>query len=48
MAESGGVVDPEGLFCSGRRNDVGAADGRIAETVFVRERKWVSKTLGNN
>ena len=48
MAESGGVVAPESRFCSGRRNDVGAVDGRIAEKWFARERKWVSKTLGNN
>ena len=48
MAKSGGVVAPESLFCSGRRNDVGAVDGRTAEKWFVRERKRVSKTLGNN
>ena len=48
MAESGGVVAPESLYCSGRRNDVGAVDDRIAEKGFVRERKLVSKTLGNN
>ena len=39
---------PESPFCSGRRNDVGAVDGRIAEKRFVREKKWVSKTPGNN
>ena len=48
MAESSDIVAPESSFCSGRRNDVGAADGRIAEKGFVRERNRVSKTLGND
>ena len=48
MAEPGSAVAPESLFGSGRRNDVGAVDGRIAERWFVTERKWVSKMLGNN
>ena len=42
MAESGGVVVPESPYFSGRRNDVGAVNGRILEKGFVRERKWVS------
>ena len=48
MAKSGSVVAPESPFSSGRMNDDGAIDGRIAEKGFVRERKRVSKTLGNN
>ena len=48
MVEPGGVFARESLSGSGRRNDVGAVDGKIAEKWFVRERKWVSKTLGNN
>ena len=48
MAEPDGVVAPESPFCSSRRNDDGAVDGRIAEKGFARERKWVSKKLGNN
>ena len=48
MIESGDVVAPEIPFCSGRRNDAVAVDGRISEKEFVRGRKWVSKTLGNN
>ena len=48
MAESGNVVAPESPFLSGRRNDVRAVDGRILGKGFARERKWVSKTLGNN
>ena len=48
MAEPGSVVAPESSSGSRRRNDVDAADGRIAEKWFVRERKWVSKILGNN
>ena len=49
MAKPGGVFDPESPFFSGRRNNVGAVDpDRIAEKWFVRERKWVSKTFGNN
>ena len=48
MTKSGDVVALESPFCSGRKNDVGAVDGRIAEKGFVRERKWDSKTLGNN
>ena len=48
MAKPGGVVAPDSPFCRGRRNYVGAVDGRISEEGFVRERKWVSKTLGNN
>ena len=48
MAKSGGVVAHESPFCSGRRNDIGAVDGRIAKKGFARERKWVSKMLGNN
>ena len=39
MAEPGGVVAPESLSGSSRRNDVGAVDGRIVEKWFVRERK---------
>ena len=42
------MVASESLFFSGRSNNVGAVDGRIAEKWFVRERKWISKTLGNN
>ena len=38
MAESGGVVAPKSLFCSGRRDHVGAIDVRIVEKGFVRER----------
>ena len=48
MAEPSSVVAPESPICSGRKNDVGAVDGRISEMRFVRERKWVNKTLGNN
>ena len=48
MAETGSVVDPESSSGSGRRNDDGAVDDRIAEKWFVRERNWVSKTFGNN
>ena len=48
MTEPGGIVAPESPFCRGRRNDVGAVDGRILEKGFVREKKWVSKTLENN
>ena len=48
MAKSSGVVAPESPLCSGRRNDFGSIDGRILEKGFIRERKRVSKTLGNN
>ena len=48
MAKPGGVVAPESLSGSGRRNSVGAIDGRIAEKWLVRERKLVSKKFGNN
>ena len=48
VAEPGSIVASESPFGSGRRNDVGAVDDRIAEKWFVRERKWVSKMLGNN
>ena len=48
MVEPGGVVAPESPSSSGERNDAGAVNDRIAEKWFVRERTWVSKTLGNN
>ena len=48
VAKSGGVVAPENPFCSSRRNDIGAVDGRISGKRFVREKKGVSKTLGND
>ena len=48
MAKPGSVVCPESMFFSGRRNDVGAVDGRMTEKGFVMERKWVSRTLGKN
>ena len=48
MAKTGSVVASEPSSGSGRRNDVGAIDCRIAENWSVRERKWVSKTFGNN
>ena len=47
VAKSGGVVAPESLFCSGRRNDFGAVDDRILEKGFIRGRKRIIKTLGN-
>ena len=48
MVKSDSVVTPVSPFFSGRRNDVGAVDGRIAEKLFVMERKRVSKTFGKN
>ena len=48
MAKPGSAVAPESLSGSGRRNDDGAVNGRIAEKWCVRESKWVSKTFGNN
>ena len=48
MAKSRGVVASESPCCWGRRNDVVAVDCRILEKGFIRERKWVSKTFGNN
>ena len=48
MAEPDGVVALESLSDNGKRKDVDAVDGRIAEKWFVRERKWVSKTFGKN
>ena len=45
MAKTDGIVAPKSPFFSGRRNDVGAVDGSILETWFVRERKRVSKSL---
>ena len=48
MAETGSAVASESLSGSGGRNDVGVVNGRIAEKWFVRERKWFSKTFGNN
>ena len=48
MAKSGGVVALEGPFGWGRGDDVVAIGGRILKKGFVRERKRVSKTFGNN
>ena len=48
MVRTGSVVASESLSGSGRRHDVGAVDGKIAEMWFVSERKWISKRLGNN
>ena len=48
MDKPSGVVALERSSGSSRRNDVGAVDGSIVEKWFVRERKWVSKMLGNN
>ena len=48
VTKSSGVVAAKGSFGWGRRYDVVAVDGRISEKGFVRERKQVSKTFGNN
>ena len=48
MVKSGSVVASEGLSGSGSWDGVVAVRGRILENGSVRERKWVSKTFGNN
>ena len=48
MVKSSDVVASKCPFRRGRGYDVVAVDCRIFEKGFVRERKWVSKTFGNN
>ena len=48
MVKSGSVVASEGLSGSGSWDGVVAVRGRILENGSVRERKWVSKTFGDN
>ena len=45
MAETGSVVALESLSGSGRRNDVGAVDGRIAENALSGRENGLAKRL---